>query len=126
MVWRVDVKPRQSPQNAVGSDLWRFLQDFPCFAQKLVRRLVNALQDGVMKLVMHPDGNLVDESFTKLLGIARVPLILHEEQMMRIFYNLSFAHIKPPFDERFKVRCFQQSPRRVIGLGLWQNLQYLS
>ena len=64
-----------------------------------------------MKLVMHWHGNLIDESITKLLGIASVPLILHVEQMVRIFYNLSlFAHINPPFDERFKVR-FPTEPK---------------
>ena len=64
-----------------------------------------------MKLVMHRHRNLVDESLTELLGIAGVPLILHVEQMVRIFYNLSlFAHIKPPFDERFKVR-FPTEPK---------------
>ena len=64
-----------------------------------------------MKLVMYWHWNLVDESLAELLGIAGIPLILHVEQVVRIFYNLSlFAHIKPPFDERFKVR-FPTEPK---------------
>lgn len=88
---------------------------------------MNARQDGMMKLVMNPDWYFVDKAFTKKFSIPSIPVCSAKKQVVRVLFNLTlFAHIKPPFDERFKVHCSQQSPRRVIGLEFWQNLQYLS